>query len=223
MASATPSITPPSTAPGPLPRPPRIAAAKPLRPSITPTSQEVKVIGAIRIPAIAPSAADRLKESMSTCRTLMPTNCAASRLCEVASNALPSSVRPKNHDSSSTIAKVTPSTHRLCGRMVAPAIWMGASPEKGLSAWIFLSHVSVARPRSRIEAPIVMMISVTTEAPRAGSTANFSSRRPSNAATATARTTATGRGRPESTSHTLLMPPIITNSPCAKLMTWLAL
>ena len=200
-----------------------MAAANPFRPSITPTSHDVRVIGAMRIPAIAPSAADSPNDSSSTKRTLTPHNCAASGLCEAASIALPISVRLKNQPSSSTMASVTPSTHRLCGRIVAPASSIGLSPEKGCIACSFLSHTRVANPRSRMEAPIVMMMSVTTEAPRAGSTANFSSASPTAAAASTAIGIATGGGSPELASDTAAMPPIITNSPCAKLMTWLAL
>ena len=70
---------------------------------------------------------------------------------------------------------------------------------------------------------MVMMISVTTDAPRAGSTANFSSARPTAAAASTAAGIATSTGNPAPASETVTMPPIITNSPCAKLMTWLAL
>src|SRR3989304_2605276 len=69
-------------------------------------------------------------------------------------------------------------THRLCGTMVAPAIAIGSSPVNAGRAWIFLSHTSAPRPRSRIEAPMVMMMSVTTDAPRAGSAANLRGARP---------------------------------------------
>ena len=220
-----PSSRPPTTAPAPLPRPPRIAAAKPFRPSITPTSQEVSVIGAIRMPAIAPSAADRPNDSSSTMRTLMPHELRRERGC-ARSRASPCrvSVRPKNQPSSSTMASVTPE-HPQALRQDASrrASSIGVSPENGCSACRFLSQTSVARPRSRIEAPMVMMISVTTEAPRAGSTANFSSARPTAAAASTATGIASGSGSPASASDTVAMPPIITNSPCAKLMTWLAL
>jgi hypothetical protein len=70
---------------------------------------------------------------------------------------------------------------------------------------------------------MVMMISVTTGAPRAGSTASFSSASPTSVAPPTAASAASGSGSPASTNAAAAMPPIITNSPCAKLMTWLAL
>ena len=107
--------------------------------------------------------------------------------------------------------------------MVAPATAIGVSPVNGLSACRFLSHTSIASPRRKIDAPIVMMISVTTEAPRAGSTANFSSARPTSAAATIASGIASRYGNPLAVSDTVAMPPIITNSPWAKLITWLAL
>jgi hypothetical protein len=136
---------------------------------------------------------------------------------------LPVSVRLKNHHRSTTTTTVTPRTQSVCGRSAAPKSAIGCSPLKAGSEWIFLSQTSVARPRSRIEAPMVMMMRVTMPAPRAGSTASFSSARPTSVAAPMASSAAAGSGSPASISHTLAMPPIITNSPCAKLMTWLAL
>ena len=70
---------------------------------------------------------------------------------------------------------------------------------------------------------MVMMMSVTTGASRAGSTASFSSANPTPTAASTERTTATGRGSPAEMKPAAAIPPIITNSPWAKLMTRLAL
>ena len=70
---------------------------------------------------------------------------------------------------------------------------------------------------------MVMMISVTVSAWRAGSMASFSSSSPTMTAASTASGTAASSGSPAPTSVTALMPPIITNSPCAKLMARLAL
>ena len=55
----------------------------------------------------------------------MPTSRAASGLYDVASIALPYSVRPKNQDSAATASPAPPSTHRLCGNTVAPRIVIG--------------------------------------------------------------------------------------------------
>ena len=60
---------------------------------------------------------------------------------------------------------------------------------------------------------MVMMMRVTTEALRAGSTANFSSATPTTTVIPTARSKATGRGMPTASNETVLMPEIITNSP----------
>ena len=153
----------------------------------------------------------------------MPTSCAAKRLYEVASIALPASVRLKNQDSSATMITVTPITHRLCGTIVAPRIEIGVSPDSAGNGWMRLSQTSCARPRRKIDAPMVMMIRVTTSALRAWPTASRSSSRPTTPETATAPRIATGIGAPAATSETALMPPIITNSPWAKLITRLAL
>ncbi len=74
-----------------------------------------------------------------------------------------------------------------------------------------------------MDAPIVMMMSVMTDAWRAGSTAARSSTRPTATAIATAATIASGSGRPAAPRNTVAMPPSMTNSPWAKLITWLAL
>ena len=151
------------------------------------------MIGAIRMPAIAPSAADSPKRDEAArahvdadqLRREPVVRGREHRLAEAACGR-------RTTQSASTIASVTPSTHRLCGRSVAPTIAIGRSPENGGSACSFLSQTSVARPRRKIDAPMVMMISVTTGAPRAGSTANFSSASPTSAAATTASGIASG-------------------------------
>ena len=70
------------------------------------------------------------------------------------------------------------STQSDCGRMVAPRIWIGVSPEKAGKRWSCLSKTSCATPRMKIEAPMVMMMSETTGAPRAGSMASLLSATP---------------------------------------------
>ncbi len=70
---------------------------------------------------------------------------------------------------------------------------------------------------------MVMMIKVTTEPSRAGSMASFSSNSPMATVTATAAAMASGIGRPSPRKNTVPMPPSMTNSPWAKLITWLAL
>ena len=70
-------------------------------------------------------------------------------------------------------------TQSDCGVSVAPSTSIGWSPEKLGSRWNCLSKTTWARPRRKIDAPMVMMISVTTLAPRAGSIASlFSAHRP---------------------------------------------
>ena len=103
------------------------------------------------------------------------------------------------------------------------AIRIGRSPEKGGSEWKFLSNRTPAMPRRKIEAPMVMMIRVTTEASRAGRTPKRSIARPTATASAIAASAASGSGTPAAATNTVAMPPIMTNSPWAKLITWLAL
>ena len=66
---------------------------------------------------------------------------------------------------------------------------------------------------------MVMMISVTALAPRAGSMARRCSSRPTATATTTANSAASGNGNPAAAANTVTMPPSMTNSPCAKLTT----
>ena len=140
--------------------------------------------------------------------------------------ALPYSVRPKNQPSTSTASAVPPSTHRLCGRIVAPSSAIGSAPVNAGSGCTRLSHSTCASPRRNSATPMVMMISVTTSARPvrcAGSMANFSTTMPTPPAAATASGTAAHSGSPKPTSDTAAMPPTMTNSPCAKLIAWLAL
>ena len=123
-------------------------------------------------------AAESAKESVITQLVLMPTSCAASRLFEVASTARPVSVLVKKSQRPTKTATAPASTQRLCGRMVAPRIWIGVSPEKAGKRWSCLSKTSCATPRMKIEAPMVMMMSETTGAPRAGSIASLLSATP---------------------------------------------
>ena len=95
----------------------------------------------------------------------------------------------------------------------------GSAPNSGGRLWKFLSKITPATPRSRIEAPMVMMISVTAEAPRAGSIARLCSSNPVAVAATTASSMAAGSGTPAAARKNVTMPPIITNSPWAKLMT----
>ena len=76
-----------------------------------------------------------------------------------------------------------------------------------------------AMPRRKIDAPMVMMINVTADAPRAGSIARRCRRSPTAVATTIASSAARGIGTPAAAAKNVTMPPSMTNSPCAKLMT----
>ena len=181
------------------------------------------MIGVITIPAMAPSMAESAKDSSNTRLTAMPTSCAASRLWLVASIALPCKVRLKKYHRPRMAAPALPITHSDCGARVAPASIIGASPEKAGMAWISLPISHSTRPRRKIEAPMVMMIKVVTLAFLARPTAHLSSATPTIITTTTAPGAASHRGRPAPISAAVDMPPIMMNSPWAKLITWLAL
>ncbi len=66
---------------------------------------------------------------------------------------------------------------------------------------------------------MVMMIRLTTEAPRAGWIASLFNVMPTAQAITIAATAAGSIGTPASSRKTVLMPPSMTNSPCEKFTT----
>ena len=106
---------------------------------------------------------------------------------------------------------------------VAPRISIGVSPEKAGRLCVPLPRKTAVRPRITSDVPMVMMIRVTVSAPFTGSMASFSTTMPTMAGISVASTRATGRGRPDWVKNTASMPPSMMNSPCAKLITLLAL
>jgi len=70
-----------------------------------------------------------------------------------------------------------------------------------------------------VEALVVMMMSTTALAPRAGSIAKRWSASPTITVKTIARHAANGSGTPARARNTVVIPPSITNSPWAKLMT----
>ena len=164
-------------------------------------------------------AADPPNASAITVRVLIPTRCAASLFAAVASTAFPSKVSSRKAYSRVTMTAVPPSTQKLCGWIAAPNKSTGASPVKAGSLWNCLSKTICATPRNRIDAPIVMMIKVTADAPRAGSIASQYSSRPTTTAMQIAISAASGRGTPAADANTVTIPPSITNSPWAKFTT----
>ena len=133
-------------------------------------------------------------------RVLTPISRAARRLAAVAITALPSKVRSMNSHSRMTMTAAPVSTTRLCGRMAAPPNLIGSLPNSGGRLWKRLSKTICATPRRNTEAPMVIMISATGLAPRAGSMAKRCSARPTPVVTAMAISAASGRGTPASAS-----------------------
>ena len=100
-----------------------------------------------------------------------------------------------------------------------PLIRIGAVPENDGRVWNCLSYTTWARPRRNTDAPIVMMIKATTDAPRAGSIAKRWISSPMTVVAITARMAAAASGSPSDVRNHVVMPPSITNSPCAKFTT----
>jgi len=76
----------------------------------------------------------------------------------------------------------------------------------------------MAMPRRRIETPMVMMMRVMTDDPRAGRMVERSTSAPRRVTAATATRMATGMGRPRVVEQVMAMrAPYVTNSPWAKL------
>ncbi|CFN71817.1 Uncharacterised protein [Bordetella pertussis] len=168
-------------------------------------------------------AADSANDRVMMNRVLIPTRRAARRLFEVASTARPISVLVKNSHRTMNTATAPPIIHRLCDRMVAPSTCIGSSPENAGRLWICLPNRLCTAPRMKIEAPMVMMMSETTGAPRAGSIARRFNATPVAAVTAMASSAASGSARPAPCAKTVIMPPSMTNSPWAKFTTPVAL
>ena len=116
------------------------------------------------------------------------------------------------------------STHRVCGMSAAPKNDRGSLPENAGRAKVSLPQSSMAPPRMRMLTPMVMMTRLMAGQSRTGRMARRSTSAPSSVVPATARTMASGSGRPRARmQNTLIMPPSITNSPWAKLMMPVAL
>ena len=175
------------------------------------------------MPPSAPKPAARPKLASTTRPVSMPTSRAASGLWAAASIALPWRVWLKKAHKAAATAQVTPRIHKDCGWSTAPLTTIGASPLIGGSEWKFLPRRTPAIPRSRIEAPMVTMIRLTTVEPRAGTMPKRWRAKPTRTAMSTAAAAASGKGRPAAATNTVPIPPSMTNSPWAKLMTWLAL
>src|ERR1700674_242986 len=115
-------------------------------------------------------AAERAKDRPTTRDVLIPTSCAASLLAAVASIDFPLSVRVRNSHRAATIRPPPSNTTAVCGSTEAPPIFHGSALTKDGRSWKFLSKTIAAVPRSKMEAPIVMMRQLTAEQLSAGST-----------------------------------------------------
>ena len=168
---------------------------------------------------MAPIPALSTKESVTMLRALMPQRRAASRLEAQARICRPRGVARKKMPSSTTIVPQTPITQSTCGEILAPAsaIALTASPVKCGSACDFSSQTWRAISRMTIETPMVMMIMRSTVGRCSQRMKSTSIAAPTSIVTATAPRIATGSGAYRC-SVTAVIPPIIRNSPWAKLM-----
>ena len=131
-----------------------------------PASYEVNVIGAISTPAErAEHRRQAEADEQHDRRVLMPTSCAASRLCEVASIALPSSVRPKNQRSKATTSQRR-AEHPQALRQQRRAEELDRRVAGKRRQRVDALAPDELRPgrAGTDDAPMVMMISVTTSA-----------------------------------------------------------
>ena len=140
-------------------------------------------------------------------RVSTPIRRAAKRLAAVAITALPSKVRSTNSQSKITMTVAPASTTRLCGNMAAPPNCIESAPNSGGKLWKRLSKTIWATPRRNTEAPIVIMISATGLAPRAGSMAKRCKAKPTPVVTMMAMSAANGNGTPASAMKTVVIPP----------------
>jgi hypothetical protein len=111
--------------------------------------------------------------------------------------ALPNSVRPKNQRSASTASAAPPSTHRLCGTIVAGPMAIGALPEgrQRVDALVPQHLGGAAQEQRHADGDDDQRHHVGVPAERrAGSIASFCTATPTTAAASTARGTAAHSG-----------------------------
>ena len=81
----------------------------------------------------------------------------------------------------------------------------------------------MAAPFRKIEQPMVMMMRLVTDTWRSGASVSRSSASPTRLTLTTAPAQARTSGSPARVNATAVMPPSVTNSPCAKLIASVAL
>ena len=95
---------------------------------------------------------------------------------------------------------------------------MGVSPENEGSAAASLPHSSIAEPLRKIDPPMVMMMRLVSDTFLSGASVSRSSSKPTSVTMSTDPAKAARSGMPVPTSATAVIPPSMTNSPCAKLI-----
>ncbi len=137
--------------------------------------------------------------------------------------ALPVRVYLKKLCTPMTLTVATAITHNRWGSMPAAPMRTGCVPLNGGRITASGPHNSLAPPFRTREAPMVAMISVIIEAAGKGRIVSRSTASPTIVTATTATTAATARGKPNSVRATAPIPPSITSSPWAKLITPVAL
>ena len=217
--SSTPTSSPAATAAVTLPRPPRTAQVKPFTASDVPMSYCVCVRGETTHPASAPMAAAMKNERVTRVEVRIPHNRAAVALEEHALIARPVRVNRKNRNSTPTMSAHAPSTQSTWGEMRAPSTAMEvvSLPDQKGRARTFSSQTCSAASRTRMERPMVMMITRRTAGFFSHEMKTSCSSTPTRPVMTTASAMAAGSGM-TLTREMAIIPPSIRNSPWAKLM-----
>ena len=121
-------------------------------------------------------------------------------------------------------SRAIPMTHSAWGVMVAPWNASDSSPENAARPLGNLPQIIITRPLIMMASPMVTMIRFRTSGLRLRPSVIFSANRPINVTAMTANVNAAGTGQPKlAATAAAVMPPSMTNSPWAKLMTPLVL
>ncbi len=145
-------------------------------------------------------------------------------LSAIARMAIPRRLRRKNHPNIARNRRLTAAPASWIGGRKSGPSTTGSSPTGSGSAFVSAPHSSGPIPRSTAASPMVAMIMATMGRFSSGRRTTRSSPKPSATMPSTAAPTAAHTGArwvPRATAAR--KPPIMTNSPCAKLMASVAL
>ncbi len=169
-------------------------------------------------PASAPTPAASPNDSAIARRGSMPHSAAASGCAATARIARPRTVRSKNRCAASITARVMPTIQKVCGWIRRPSQSTGVLPEKPGRSAGFLPSTSITRLLLQIATAISTSVTAIGVGRLSRRTIKRSESRPTAITTSTAQRTASTSGKRAAYDVAATMPPIITHSPCAKLI-----